>query len=91
MAFTKPPVWSGIGMGDMGDIVRNQLEWMMKIAVGCTMFLPTARKPTQRFCVFLRCDMLGGGCNNVLCLRYHRFSSANTLHVTLHTSVLGGG
>ena len=95
------------------------------------MFLPTARKLTQRFCVFLRCDMLGGGwggrgvitscvyviidflwrthfmlrctlkvlgggwgggrCNNVLCLRDHRFSSVNTLNVTLQTSVLGRG
>ena len=45
---------------------------------------------------FLHYDMLGAGggwrgCNNVLCLRYHRFFSANTLHVTLHTSVLGRG
>ena len=36
--------------------------------------------------------MLGGmgwvGCNNVLCLRYHRFSPVNTFHVTLHTSVV---
>ena len=61
------------------------------------LFLPTARKPAQRFCGFLYCDMLGagggvgGGCNNVRCVRYHRFFSANTLPVTLHTSVLGRG
>ena len=24
------------------------------------LFLPTARKPAQRFCVFLCCDMFGG-------------------------------
>ena len=45
------------------------------------------------FAFFLRCDILGGdwrGCNNVLCLRYHRFSSVNTLHVTLHTSFVLG-
>jgi hypothetical protein len=28
-----------------------------------------------------------GACNNVPCLRYHQFSSVNTLYVTLHTSV----
>ena len=45
------------------------------------------------FCVVICWGAGGGvgGCNNVLCLRYHRFSSANTLHVTLRTSVLGGG
>ena len=44
----------------------------------------------------LRCTLkvLGGGWgggNNVLCLRDHRFSSVNTLNVTVQTSVLGGG
>ena len=29
-----------------------------------------------------------GGCNNVLCLPYHRFSSVNTLHVTLYISAV---
>ena len=41
------------------------------------MFMPTARKPAQRFCVFLRCDIFlrgvgWGGGNNVLSLRYGR-------------------
>ena len=61
------------------------------IHVSLYMYMLTARKPAQRFCIFLRCDILGGwGCNNVLCLRYHQFSSANTLHVTLHTSFVLG-
>ena len=29
-----------------------------------------------------------GGCSNVLCLRYHRFSWVTTLHVMLHISVV---
>ena len=49
-------------------------------------------KTGPAFLRFLRCDMLGGvgwgGCNNVLCLRYHRFSSVNTLHVTLYISAV---
>ena len=66
---------------------------LISIFVDCfKLFMLTAKKPAQRFCILLRCDMLGGvgwgGCNIVLCLRYHRFSSVNTLHVTLHTSVV---
>ena len=45
------------------------------------------------FCIMIWWGVGGGvgGCNNVLCLRYHRFSSVNTLHVPLRTSVLDGG
>ena len=55
------------------------------------MYMPKARKPAQRFCGFFALWYVGGvgvgGCNNVLCLRYNRVSSVNTLHVTLHVSV----
>ena len=60
---------------------------LISICVDCfKLFMLTAQKPAQRFCILLRCDMLGGvgwggGCNIVLCLRYHRFSSVNTLHI----------
>ena len=55
--------------------------------------LPTARKPAQRFCVFLHCDIFFGGgvvgWGGVITssLRYDRSSSVNTLHATLYTSV----
>ena len=39
------------------------------------------------FAFFLRCDLLGwcGGCNKVVCLRCHRVTSVDTIHLTLHT------
>ena len=56
--------------------------------------LPTAREPAQRFCVFLRCDMLvcrgwdGGGVIASGVYVIIDFSSVNTLHVKLYTYVL---
>ena len=55
----------------------------MWIVSSCLCLRPRNRPSVFAFCCVVICwvGWGGGGCNIVLCLRYHRFSSVNTLHI----------